>query len=359
MKRVCLFFAAILVICLFFSCSSVKVIEIETYNPAAITFSPEIKSVMIVNNSAQQPSGVGHSFVKNMISDSLISVSADSTAYNFCLSLGKAIAESPLFHDVRICEDTLRRDSLFFEVRPFKAFEVDSLCNEYGVDALISLDKFFFTSIFHENNLSKYYSEKVISVDLVGEMRVLWPGLKEVFCIPFVDSLSWYVEGRNFFGDYLEVSSMPDTQIAMQQLSESTGYNMRVNFVPYWSEDRRWFYKNFSSDWKQGTAYAVAEKWKEAAEVWEPLYAKTKNWKQRAKLASNIALCNEITGDFEKAVNYAELSYSLYKEFAEEGSPFTILQSIYLEAVKKRLDSDNTLSRQLMSTGNLPSAVSN
>jgi len=346
MKRVFLFFVTILVSCLFFSCRSVRVIDIETYNPAAITFPPEIKTVMIINNSAQQPSGIGHRYVNNLNTDSLENVSADSTAYKFCVSLGKIIAESPLFYDVRICEDTLRRDSLFYDVKPFTSNAVKSLCVKYGVDALISLDKLFFSSTHYENKERKFVRGKAISSEVVGELRVLWPGQKEVYTIPFIDSMEWHM-GADYNEAILEVITMPDTKSSMMFLSVIVGQKMSVNFVPHWSDDKRWFYTNISSDWKRGTVYAVAEKWEEAAEAWEPLYGKVKKWEHKAKLASNLALCNELAGNFEKAVEYAEISYALFKEFAGNESDYLRIQNTYVVVLKKRQESDKMLSKQL------------
>jgi hypothetical protein len=300
---------------------------------------------MIVNNSAQQPDGVGHRFLSFSKGDSLLSVSVDSMAYLFCMSLGKAIAESPLFYDVRICEDTLRRDSLFYNSRPLTADEVVSFCNDYGVDALITLDKMFFNTVFYETDMKNFVMGNGISADVSGELRALWPGQKTVYSIPFSDSLMWLMDENHLFGEVIEVLTTPDVKLAIQYLSEFTGQKIHVNFVPFWSDDKRWFYTNISSQWKQATVYAAGGKWEAAAKIWEPLFDKTKKWKPKARLASNLALCYEMTGNFNKAVEYAEISYGLFNEFA--GSTYTGVQSTYLDILKKRVTADQILSEQL------------
>ena len=348
MKRTYLFFVTIFVSSLFFSCRSFRVIEIEKYNPSVITFPQEIKTVMIVNNSAQQPDVVGHRYVSNTKGDSVMSVSADSTAYYFCMSLGRAMAESPVFHDVRICEDTLRRDSMFYNVEPFTPDDVKSFCADYGVDAFISLDKLFFSTVYNENTTTNFSSaNKSISVQIAGELRVLWPDQKGAYVVPFIDSLSWYYDSEVILDKVLEVVLEPDTRYAMLYLSDITGQKMQVNFVPFWSEDRRWYYTNIASSWKRGTVYAVAKKWDEAAKVWEPLFGETKKWKQKARLASNIALCSEMMGDFKKAIEYAEISYKLFKENTDEKDSYTDIQKTYLDVLKKRVEEDKLLSKQL------------
>jgi hypothetical protein len=323
--------------------------EIETYNPAAITFPPEIKTVMIVNNSAQQPDDTGHRYVRIGKGDTIMHVPADSTAYAFCMRLGKNIAESPVFYDVRICDDTLRRDSVFYDKRPFSARDVQAFCENYGVDALISLDNFVFLTETQESELNTYSAETSTSirVNLSGELRAMWPEQKEVYAFPFSDSLKWLWSEYYHLDSSVKGISGSDVQYAMHYLSAVTGEKMRMNFVPYWSYDNRWYYTDISSEWKRGTAYAVAAKWSEAAGIWETLLAKTGKWRPKARLLSNLALCNEITGDFEKAITYAEKSYRLFEENAGEDDDYTKLQKRYLEILRERAGNDSVLSKQL------------
>ena len=347
MKRKFLLFTAIITSFLFFSCRSFRVIDVETYNPSAITFSPEVKTIMIVNNSAQQPNNIGHRYTNNVKGDSLLSISADSTAYFFCRALGKSMLESTIFNDIRLCEDTLRTDSLFYDVRPFSARKVNVLCDEYGVDGIISLDKLFFSTDYKEFMTGRYNELSVtLKMQVSGEVRVLWPGQKEAFVVPFLDSLSWNEEGDLYYEIIYALQKSEFSNILLY-LSEYIGKNMRINFVPFWAQEKRWYYTAITSEWKLGTSYAVAEKWGQAAEIWEPLFVKTNKWKQKARLASNLAVCYEITGDFKKAIEYAEISHSILKENDIVDSPYTAIQNRYVEILKKRIDSDKILTKQL------------
>jgi hypothetical protein len=324
-----------------------KRIEVETYNPASITFPPEVKTVLIVNNSAQQPAGTGHRYIRSIGDDSVMFVPADSTAYEFCFRLGKCMAESPVFHDVRICDDTLRRDSVFYDKKPFSKNQVKSLCDGYGVDALISLDHFVFLTEVRENEFEGLPPGRSVYVELYGELRALWPGQKEVYTFPFSDSLNWYWSEDLYYDSYMEVYMPPDVKYAMHYLSGVAGEKMHVNFVPYWSSENRWYYTSLSSEWKRGTVYAAASKWEEAAALWEPLLSGTGKWKAKARLLSNLALCNEMTGNFEKAIGYAEESVRLFEEYTGEDGDYTKLQKKYLEVLKERAKNDALLSRQL------------
>ena len=347
MNRTCLFFVTALVSFLFFSCRSMRVIEIETYNPSAITFPPEVKTVMIVNNSAQQPDGVGHSYKSNTKGDSLLYVSVDSMAYHFCTSLGKAIAETPFFYDVRMCNDTLRIDSSFYNVRPFTVNNIKAFCDDYDVDALITLDKLFLKTVFYDKDMTGMHMCSAVTAEISGELRALWPGQKEAYSVPFTDSLAWFLDEGVFSEAVVKALTVSDVQSAMLYLSDFTGRKMHVNFTPHWAEDKRWYYTNISSEWKSGTVYANAKKWGEAVKIWESLYRKSTKWKQKARLLSNIALCNEMVGNFEKASEYAEMSYALFRENDKENSYYSNLQKTYIDILQQRKSMDRMLSKQL------------
>ncbi|MDR1098505.1 MAG: tetratricopeptide repeat protein [Tannerella sp.] len=351
MKQTCL--SAVLAV-IFFSCSSIRSMEVETYNPAAITFPPEIRTVMIVNNAAQQPDGLGHRYIRSRGDDSVMFVPADSAAYDFCLRLGESMAESPVFQDVRICDDTMRKDSVFYDKRPFSKDAVEILCDSYGVDALISLDHFVFLTEVRESEFAGFPPGKSIHVRLSGELRALWPGQKEIYTFPFSDSLNWYRSEDLYFDSPVTPA---DVKYAMHYLSGVTGGKMHVNFVPYWSTGNRWYYTSMSSEWKRGAVHAAAGKWEEAAAIWEPLLSGTGNWRSKACLLSNLALCREMTGDFEKATGYAAECGRLFETYAGEDSDYTKLQKRYLEVLNERAKNDAVLSGQLRESPASGSAV--
>ena len=327
----------------FFSCQSFRVVQIETYNPATISFPHDIRTVMIVNNAAQQPDGVGHKLVYFQHADTALSISVDSMAYHFCRSLGKEIAESPFFDDVRLCEDTLRRDSVFYRSQPLTVDYVKWFCEAYDVDAIITLDMFFFRTLMYNSDKFDYINRNRLKIELAGELKTIWPSENVAFTVPFTDSLIWTMDYYN----PVEMFTLQDIQYAMRYLSENTGNSMHIHFVPYWSADERWYYTGIASDWKRASAFAAVEKWESAANIWESLFDRTTQKKQKARLASNLALARELTGDFSKALEYAEKACTLYNEMTDGDDPFRKMQQSYSELLKKRIEDNRKLSDQL------------
>jgi tetratricopeptide (TPR) repeat protein len=330
----------ILVSCLLTSCNAYKTLEIETYNPATITFPPDVKTLMIINNAVQQPDSVGHRIEE--MPDWKFRVSVDSTAYNLCLSLGKSISEAGFFDDVRLCEDTMRRDSVFYETRLFSKEEVMQICSDYGVDAFITLDRLMFhTNLTKQVEKYGFLYGRGIEIEASGELHAYFPGEREFYSFPFQDSLFWYDEGT-----YL-MDAREDFAEAMRHLSNIMGEKLKENFVPYWTLENRWYYTSLSSEWKQGAVYAANGKWNEAETVWKALLQKTKNRKQQARLYSNLALCSEVRGDFDKAIAYAEKSCEVFGSILPEDDPSVTVQKLFVEILKKRLSNEDKLSKQL------------
>jgi tetratricopeptide (TPR) repeat protein len=323
------------------SCSTYKTLEIETFNPAAITFPRYVNTLMIINNAAQQPDSVGHK-IEDFLNKT-ISISSDSTAYDLCLSLGESISEIRIFDDVRLCDDTMRRDSAFYEIRLFSKEEVRQICSNYGIDAFITLDKLIFnTNLTRRVENYGFYFGKGIDIEAFGELHVYWPGENDVYTFPFRDSLFWYD-----YTDDVSVYSRKDFNEAMRYLSSCLGEKLSINFIPYWSADKRWYYTSFFSEWKRASVFAAKRKWNEAEAIWDGLLPKTKNRKQQARLYSNLALCSEIKGDFNKAIEHAEKSCELYDSAVPGEEQFVKTQKLYIEILKKRLNNESLLSKQL------------
>ena len=300
---------------------------------------------MIMNNAAQQPDDFVYQGISLPENKTDIRFSADSMAYFFCMSLGNAMTQSPLFDDVRLCTDTLRRDSVFLISRPFSPGNVVSFCEEYEVDALITLDKMYFKPVLQKNYANFLLDEQYISILIIGELRAVYPDSQVAHTIPFSDSL--VLSSDEFFSIEPVKFTSQDVMAAMRSLSEYTGEQIHVHFVPHWVDDTRWFYTSLASDWKRASVYALSDKWEVATNEWKALFDKTSKWKRKAFLASNLALCHELAGDFQKAIEYAEIADSLFVKFASEDTKYRKWQHEYLELLHIRVENDNTLSQQL------------
>lgn len=99
------------------ACSSMRQFNVETYNPADITYPRGVETVLMVNNAVAQPSDVGYTYMLHGKSQDTCRAEADSALIEFCRSLGTTIANASYFKDVRLLDEPYRLDSIYLRER--------------------------------------------------------------------------------------------------------------------------------------------------------------------------------------------------------------------------------------------------
>jgi hypothetical protein len=329
------------------SCSShLRYVSIETCRPASITFPEDVKKVLIVNHVAPQPDVPFESTFRKL-PDS-IQITADSAIAGFCRILGQEIAQSPYFADVRLYEGAYPVNTLYAFDSELTTSEVRQLCDEHDVDAVISVDKLFFhikESIQRLYGLDAGYETET---GLSGVLRIRLPDQETPLQVV---RLSDTIYTRSHPDEYFEYETgAPDPRSILSPVAEYVATQTRTYFIPYWSADTRWYYVSPSSRWKEASAYAAAEKWEKAAEIWANLYEKaTKKAaspKTKARLASNLALCAELADDLTQALSWAGKAYQHLLSYSDEDSQIAKMQKSYIDVLKYRIQAEKKLQLQ-------------
>lgn len=326
------------------SCSPVRYLGIETYNPSGITFPREVKSVLIVNNAVPQPEVPFESTIPNQ-RDS-VHISADSAVFDFCRTLGVQIAASPFFEDVRLLEEGYREDAYFFTDRMLTAEDVSLLCREHSVDAIISLDQLMFQIKESARKSSDFDFEGWMEINVTGVLRAYLPERNTPLTSILISDTVHPQAGYDIL-DFASVLVYPE--IMLRETAKLIAERSLVNFVPYWSNDVRWYYVSSNAEWKEATAYAALDRWEQAYEKWKTIYDKTpeSSWQSKSRLTSNMALSKELTGDFAKALYWATESSRLLEDKSKAGDKHLALQKLYIDVLKHRILADKRLNNQI------------
>ena len=330
------------------SCSPVRYIGIETRNPAALTFPPEMRRVLIVDNAVPQQD-VPFESVFRQLPDS-IQITADSTTFDFCRTLGETIADFAGFDDVRLLEDGYRKDRQPLLAPYLTPDEVGQLCDEHEVDIIVSLDRLLFRLKEYEGYVYGMEAGGIVDVEMSGVLRVYLPGrVSPLTTIALADTITPVPEliiEQNDRGSWNVILS-PDQTFLLRESAKFLAEEARIHFIPYWNEDIRWYYVASNAKWKEASAYAAAERWDKALEIWRTLYGQTSSWKQKSRLASNIALGFELTGDLNEALKYAEQSHRLLSGQTGDDHPTVKRQDIYIKVLSHRILEEMRLQLQI------------
>ncbi len=340
--RRALFF--LLVIVVLSSCSQLKYIAIETYNPSDVTFPDNVRKILIVNNALPQPEDSGCEFKIQGVLQDTCKANADSALFYACRSLGETIFETDFFYDVVLFHDKVRTDNSFLFDKKLTKEEVNALCDETDTDAVISFDRLVFDTKKSITTLTDGIVIGVIDIEIDGIVRAYLRNREAPLATVMVgDSIFWAEETYS-----VEILNelLPKPDEALKAAGSFIGNKIHTAFVPHWNRDARWYYTGTSTPWKQASAFASNEKWEDARERWSAIHDKSSGWKAKAKTASNIALSYELTGDLDKALEWAKMAYDLYKDNNGEEDQYTQLQNVYKDVLINRQRADKKLNMQ-------------
>ena len=333
----CLLFAGILA-----GCSTLTYVDIQTCNPAEITFPATVGKVLVVNHAVAQPADKGYVYLLGDEKQDTCRAYADSALMDACRSLGEQLVAGDYFNDVLFYHDPLRTDDRYWEDRKMDRRVVDSLCQATQVDALITFDRLLFDMEKQVNAHTEGY-EGTIRVKMGGVARAYLPGRDQPLATVYVqDSIYWQEwAGNQKMLDIL----LPTPDEALRTAGTYIGKQLSPNFVPHWDNETRWYFSTSEAKWKEAAAYAAAEKWEEAFERWKMIYERG-NWKSQARAASNLALCEEMRGHLREAHTWAKKSYDLFKEHTGEEAVYTKLLEAYESVLAERVQKDQKLNVQ-------------
>lgn len=327
------------------ACGGINYVGIETCNPGEVTFPQDVRKVLMVNNAMAQPEKSGYTYSLLGVVQDTAQAKADSALFDLCASCGMSILDASYFDDVLLFHDPLREAGSSLVDQKLTSRQVDALCRSNGADAVISLDKMLFAMERKDENVGAGFLTGTITVRMQGVMRTYLPERNNALATVLIeDSVEFQQAAENLrmLNYYL-----PTADEALRIAASALGNKVSGYFVPHWTEETRWYYSNANSRWKEAAAYASSSKWEEAESVWTRVFETSSSKSQRAKLASNIALCHEMQSCLEPAYEWAQKSYDLFLEVYGEKNRNTELLKAYTEVLKARILADKKLNTQI------------
>jgi hypothetical protein len=346
MKRICLYVIFILLIILN-ACDSVKKIAIEVQEPAPLTLPVSARNVLILNNAIPQPNNhaVEQLFEGKSVANKY-SFDLNSTVWLAVETLFDDLSESDFFDEVSVYKKPIREDGEWLTIQPLPEEIQDEFYETEGFDALITIDRLLFRL---EENVKK----------LTGH------NLEDpIFCDARVDaviSVSYYLRGKqseNTFSlsDSVFVKSgFPDTTVVfrevpdlmIQSASAVLGRQIASRFIPKWKQAERLIFTGLGARAKEAGSYAGAQKWDLAESVWLTELEKKDKILDKARLAANLALANEMQDKFEAALRWAEKAEEYYKmEDLTKYSNEKVFVKKYIDELHRRIQNNRLLNVQ-------------
>lgn len=329
----------------FSSCTQLLYTSLDVLHPASVSFDKNANNLILVNNTINQPAFYGHKTSLLNKDPQNISMNTDSMAL-FCLgALKEDMDGNNFFNSVQFIPETQNKEHDFNVVNPLMHNKVMNLCYSNNVDVVLSLDK-----IKVNDELNEYYlsESNTYLATLEFHFETYWsihyPNKEETTKIQFKDTVYWESES------YLRrkaVPGLPSRDDALVDGALNVGHKCMNRFIPYWEKADRYFFSSSNKLMKQGMDSVYVKNWPAAIDLWLKEFDKTKNNRLKAEAANNIAIGYEITGNLDKALEYATTSYYTFGDliFTDMDSFFRL--SEYINILTQRKEDIGKLKEQL------------
>lgn len=297
----------VLVIILFSSCVTNKqLIDIQTLKPS------ELK----IPNNFNQPIIVA-SIYKGIEGDdqSLAQAALDSTAaLEAAIVLSESLYDSPLFQGISIPVKSKYRFDSSQLILPFKWDKVEDLCSENNADILISLEYIKLTPKlesypFWDGYSQAYYGS--LTMNVYAFWRVYDLNARKVVAEHLHrDTLIW----EEYDYSPVEIGyQLPGFFSSASYAGYLTGIEYSKLIAPTWMDEQRVFFSRGSKEMREAAELVSNNEWLAAASYWQKVIQSPNSKPELAAMAAyNLAVANEINGNFDVAIDWIEKSTEFF-----------------------------------------------
>ncbi|MGB8491712.1 MAG: DUF6340 family protein [Bacteroidales bacterium] len=339
MKTCALFVLTVLIMA---SCKTNE-LYINVLQPAPVTLPPEVKAVSIINRSIP----TDETKLADMIDKVVTLESADldrDGALQSAEGLAEALGANERFASVRLLNDIdLKSSRAGILPPPLTVRVIDSLCIATGSDALFSLERFDTDTRVSFSSPAGKIQTPLGNIPVIGlkasmetVVRTGWriyapSGILDE--VNFAESLAFTADGLN---PVAAVSALTGRRDAVKQVSRNAGHTYAIRILPYTLNATRDYYVKGTGNFKIAKRKAQTGKWDEAGSLWEEEVDNPRR-KIAGRACYNMAIINEINGQLEDALSWAQKAWEDYK---------TRPALHYVRILEYRLNNDNLLRFQ-------------
>lgn len=333
------FYGAFVSLLLFTSCVTQKMFTtLDILRPAEVTFAPEVKYVLIVNNAPVQPNNIGHTTGGSSVSTI---VPFDSAALFCNASLRESLDEKEFFSEVTVAQAGQNQSGDFYKISPLHQDDIRHLSRMYGADAVISLDH-----ILVEDDVNVFYTDygeaqNALDVKVITSWSVHYPNKTSPQMKQFTDEFSW--ESKS-------VGELPSRYNALVDACILTGSNVADRMIPRWEKQDRYFYTSSKKLMQQAMDSVAHRSWGGAITLWKKAASEYKQPRNQYQIYNNIGIAYEILGDIDNALRYGQQALDIYTGtialFLIDNAD-VLRQIEYVEFLKKRKNEIAQIKQQL------------
>jgi len=303
--------------------TSASDIRFQARRPSYIDIPANIQSIAIIDHSVQSKAS------RNIIEEGLTGelFGEDKIASQYAIDGAiDMLLNSGRFTIVRTEKNLLKEGGVNEFPKPLNWNEIDNLCAEYKVDAIISLELFD----------SDYIIPTSMVFVSIG-FRLYDPSQQSIYDQhQFRHEMAWGGQVNSLAG---AINRVIEKTKAIRQASYDAGYMYGQRIAPSWYTVVREYYRKGKHDQnlKAGARMMEVNDWPAAIEM---LTAAVDSGKRKAKgrAAHNLAVVYEIKGDLDEAKKWAQAAWGKYNNKDSRNYAYLLGERITEQNILKNQD---------------------
>jgi hypothetical protein len=310
-------FLIILLAALVFSSCKTQQLYLNVVEPAPVTMPAYIKSVGVINRSIPTDETKNLDVLDKALSLEGVNLDKDG-AMESIRGLSDELLNNSRFAEVKTLNDIDFRTSALTDFPTPLTWEIiEKICNETKTDALFSLEKF--DTDTHINYSNRKVDMKtplgtIPGIEHQANMETLvktgwriYDPSSKVILDEYIFNESVVFSGRGI-NPLIAASALVGRKDAVNQVSNKAGHGYALRIIPFRLRVMRDYYVKGTNNFKIAKRKAQVGKWDEAGLLWEKETANSSS-KIAGRACYNMAIINEINGDLESALKWAQKSY--------------------------------------------------
>ena len=311
----------LLIAVLLISCKTQQ-LYLNVIEPAPVTLSQEIKKVGVINRSVPTDETKILDVIDKALTLEGVNLDKDG-AEQAINGLSDELLNNSRFNEVKTLTDIdFRTPSLGIFPVPLSWEIVAKICKETGTDALFALE-------YYDTDTKIKYSTHNGGDKKVMGLKI--PGIVHQADMETIVKTGWRIydpasrviaDQFNHFQSVVFTSSGITPLVAVTALigrkeaiidvSNKAGHSYALRLIPFELRVMRDYFVKGTNNFKIAKRKAQVGKWSEAGQLWEQ---ETTNPKRKiaGRATYNMAIINEINGNVDAALEWAQKAWEYYK----------------------------------------------
>jgi hypothetical protein len=310
----------LIIVAAFISSCSKDLMSLSIKIPAPVTLPNDIKVVGVIDRSLPTDENKKYDAVDRVVSLEGANLDKEGTQASI-EGLTDELMKNKRFDEIKpITGVDLRSPGSGVFPAPLAWDVIEKICMDNKTDALFSLEMFDTdTKISYAANPVKIktplgdipgieHQASMLTVVKTG-WRIYDPATRTILdeC-PISDNITFSGKGIN---PVVAAQALIGRKEAVKEVANKVGQAYALRIIPYWLRVSREYYVKGTNNFKIAKRKAQTGNWDAAAELWEKETNNSKG-KIAGRACYNMAIINEINGNLDAAIKWAQKSYENY-----------------------------------------------